>query len=149
MQAQRRPARRTTPLPSCRSWSWRGDSASRTRARRWCPFLEKVFYLQSFLWNCNDLFSVPWCPFLEKVPYLQSFLWNRNNLFSVPWCPFLEKVPYLQSLSCCRTVMIYSALRIRIRDLVPFWPLDPGFGMGKKINIRIGDEHPGSYFREI
>jgi hypothetical protein len=27
-------------------------------------------------------------------------------------------------------------LRIRIRDLVPFSPLDPGSGMGKKIKIR-------------
>jgi hypothetical protein len=30
-----------------------------------------------------------------------------------------------------------------------FDPLDPGSGMGKKIKIRIRDEHPGSYFREL
>jgi hypothetical protein len=26
--------------------------------------------------------------------------------------------------------------------------MDPGYGMGKKIRIRIRDEKPGSYFRE-
>jgi hypothetical protein len=26
---------------------------------------------------------------------------------------------------------------------------DPRFGMGKKIKIRIRDEHPGSHFREL
>jgi hypothetical protein len=34
---------------------------------------------------------------------------------------------------------------------VPFWPLDPGSGMGKKSGsaIRIRDKQPGSYFREL
>ncbi len=44
-------------------------------------------------------------------------------------------------------------LRNRIRDPVPFWPLDPGSGMVKKSGsgyvIRIRDEQPGSYFREL
>jgi hypothetical protein len=34
-------------------------------------------------------------------------------------------------------------LRIRVRDLVPFSPLDPGSGMGKKIKIRIRDPESG------
>jgi hypothetical protein len=42
---------------------------------------------------------------------------------------------------------------LRIRDPVPFRPLDPGSGMGIKsrsgYGIRIRDEHPGSYFREL
>ncbi len=44
-----------------------------------------------------------------------------------------------------------AVLRIRIRDLVPFWPLDPGSRMGKKSRWGsvILDEHPWSYFREI
>ncbi len=39
----------------------------------------------------------------------------------------------------------------RIRDLVPFLPLDPGSGMGKKSGSGSGirDEHPGLYFREL
>jgi hypothetical protein len=43
-----------------------------------------------------------------------------------------------------------TVLRIRIRNPVPFDPLirDPG-GMDKKIKIRLRDEHPGSYFREL
>jgi hypothetical protein len=37
---------------------------------------------------------------------------------------------------------------LRIRDPLPFFgPLDPGWV--KKIKIRISDEHPGSYFREL
>ncbi len=45
----------------------------------------------------------------------------------------------------------YAVLRFRIRDPVPFWPLDPGFGIrdGYKARIRIRDEQPGSYFREL
>jgi hypothetical protein len=37
-------------------------------------------------------------------------------------------------------------LRIRIRDPVPFWPLDPGSGMSKKSGSGSGirDEQPGS-----
>ncbi len=39
---------------------------------------------------------------------------------------------------------VYEAvLRIRIRDPVPFWPLYPGFGIGKKSRHDPG-EHPGS-----
>ncbi len=47
----------------------------------------------------------------------------------------------------------FTVFRIRIRDPVPFWPLDPGSGMGKKSRsrsgIRIQDEHPVSYFRVL
>jgi hypothetical protein len=39
-----------------------------------------------------------------------------------------------------------SVLWIRIRDPVPFLPLDPRSGMGKKINIRIRDEYFGNIF---
>jgi hypothetical protein len=35
---------------------------------------------------------------------------------------------------------------LRIRDPVPFCPLDPAW---KKIRIRIRDEQPGSNFREL
>ncbi len=42
-----------------------------------------------------------------------------------------------------------SLMPIRIRDPECFWPLDSVSGMGKKITIRIGDEHPGSDFREL
>ncbi len=45
----------------------------------------------------------------------------------------------------------WSVLRIRIRDRVPFWPLDPGSGMGRKSASGSGirDEQPGSYFLEL
>ncbi len=44
-----------------------------------------------------------------------------------------------------------AVLRIRIRDPVPFWPLDPGSGMGKQSESGSGirDEQPGSYFLEL
>ncbi len=46
-----------------------------------------------------------------------------------------------------------AVLLIRIRDPVPFWPLDPWSGMGKTSRsgsvIRNRDEHFGSYFREL
>ncbi len=37
-----------------------------------------------------------------------------------------------------------SVLRIRIRDPLPFWPMDPGLGMSN-VRIRIRDEQPESY----
>ncbi len=40
-----------------------------------------------------------------------------------------------------------AVLRIRIRDPVPFWPLDPGWWVKNRIRIR--DEQPGSYIREL
>ncbi len=49
--------------------------------------------------------------------------------------------------------LILAVLGIRIQDPVPFCPLYPGSGMGKKSRsisgIRIRDEYPGSYFREL
>jgi hypothetical protein len=44
--------------------------------------------------------------------------------------------------------MFYTVLRIRIRDPVPFRPLDPESGMGKNQDLD-RDEHFGSYFREL
>jgi hypothetical protein len=45
---------------------------------------------------------------------------------------------------------VLAVERIRIRDPVPFQPLDPGPGVGKKSGsrsgIRIRDVQPGSYF---
>ncbi len=48
-------------------------------------------------------------------------------------------------------VYVRPMLRIRIRDPVPFWPLDPESGMGKKSGSGSGirDEQPRSYFREL
>ncbi len=49
--------------------------------------------------------------------------------------------------------IVYPVLRNPIRDTVPFEPLDPGSGMGKKSRsgsgIRVLDEHPESYFLEL
>ncbi len=46
-----------------------------------------------------------------------------------------------------------AVLRIRIRDWVLFWPLDPGSGMGESQHpdpeSGIRDEQPGSYFLEL
>ncbi len=51
------------------------------------------------------------------------------------------------SLTPIRSIRwLLSVLRIRIRDWVPFWPLDPGW---EKVSIRIRDEQLGSYFLEL
>ncbi len=44
-----------------------------------------------------------------------------------------------------------AVLRIRIRDPVLLWPLDPGSGIGRKSasGSEIRDEQPGSYFLEL
>ncbi len=47
-------------------------------------------------------------------------------------CQWLHWTTKTWRLWWCRLVLL-------IRDPVPFWPLDPGFGMGKKIKIRILD----------
>jgi hypothetical protein len=51
-------------------------------------------------------------------------------------------------LLCCSTILPYifymnPVLRIRIRDPVPFSPLDPGSGIVKKIKIRFRDPESG------
>ncbi len=46
-------------------------------------------------------------------------------------------------------VSLCVAVRILDPGSMPFRPLDLGSGMGKKIRIRIRDEQPGSYFREL
>jgi hypothetical protein len=38
--------------------------------------------------------------------------------------------------------LVLDILRIRIRDPVPFWPLDPGFGMDKKSGSGSGMNNP-------
>jgi hypothetical protein len=43
-------------------------------------------------------------------------------------------------------VLYFSAEMLRMRDPVPFGPLDPGW---VKHRIRIRDDQPGSYFREL
>ncbi len=47
----------------------------------------------------------------------------------------------LAVVTAVRKIVTNSVLRIRIRDPVPFLPLDPGSG--------IRDEQPGSYFLEL
>jgi hypothetical protein len=48
-------------------------------------------------------------------------------------------------------VIISAVLRIRIRDPVLFWPLDPesGSGMGNKSGSVIWVEHPRSFVRKL
>ncbi len=55
---------------------------------------------------------------------------------------------YSDGMNVCT---IISSVRIRIRDPVPFWPLDPGSGMSRKSASGSGiqDEQPGSYFLEL
>jgi hypothetical protein len=48
--------------------------------------------------------------------------------------------------------VLYAVLRIRIRDPVPFWPLEPGSGMGKKSRSGSGmniPEHISESFETI
>jgi hypothetical protein len=49
--------------------------------------------------------------------------------------------------------MILATAVLPIRDPVPYLPMDPRSGMNKKSRsgswIRIRDEYPGSYFREL
>ncbi len=61
-----------------------------------------------------------------------------------------------RSFSCKRSKgqlssVFDAVLRIRIRDPVPFWPICPGSGMGRKpvSGSGIRDEQPGSYFLEF
>jgi hypothetical protein len=46
-------------------------------------------------------------------------------------------------------VLLLAVLRIRIRDPVPFWPLDPGSGIGFSRIPDLGSRIPNPYFREL
>jgi hypothetical protein len=53
-------------------------------------------------------------------------------------------------LTCVNKYMYLTAvLRIRIRDPVPFWPLDPGSGIGFFRIPDLGSRIPNSYFWEL
>ncbi len=58
--------------------------------------------------------------------------WDRN------WSSFLSFWLFFVFISV-----------LQIRDPMPFWPLDPGSGMVKKVKIRIRVENPGSHCREL
>jgi hypothetical protein len=45
--------------------------------------------------------------------------------------------------------VLFPVLRIRIRDPVPFWPLDPGSGIGFFRIPDLGSRIPNPYFREL
>jgi hypothetical protein len=65
----------------------------------------------------------------------------------------LDQVSRLHSAKSLDLIRKKPVLHIRIQDPVPFWPLDPGSGKGKKSGsgsgIRSRDEQPGSYFLEL
>ncbi len=86
----------------------------------------------------------------EKVfrSYLHFFEPSQPN--SQETAQKLEKCVLQQ----CLRITFYTYIQVlRIRDSVPFCPLDPGSGMGKKSGsgsgLRIRDEQPGSYFLEL
>jgi hypothetical protein len=77
-------------------------------------------------------------------------VWIRTQSAAVAIYLSQEEVSnfYLRELKTFDSSIVpVPVLRIRIRDPVPFRPLDPGFGMGKKFRIR--DEEPRSFFREL
>jgi hypothetical protein len=72
---------------------------------------------------------------INRWKFLQGFLVHNTSLNSEE----MKKMNFI------------PVLRIRIRDPVPFWLLDPGSGMGRKSASGSGirDEQPGSYFLEL
>ncbi len=66
---------------------------------------------------------------------------------SVRIYPFLVYLKHLNKhLKLHKKSAFFAVLQIQMRDPVLFRSLDPGW---EKIKIRIRDEYPGSYFREI
>jgi hypothetical protein len=80
---------------------------------------------------------------------------GQRQLFLTSW-KVKKAAEKIQKLSFKQNKIIFVSLFrpgavLRIRDPVPFWPLDLGSGMGKKSGSWSGirDEQPGSYFREL
>jgi hypothetical protein len=84
---------------------------------------------------------------VDPDPYLERI----GSVFNgVPWSVFDQKKIGIKNFRCFFSFLQFLAVS-RIRDPVPFLPLDPGSGIrdGKKVSIRIRDEQPGSYFLEL
>ncbi len=134
------------------------SAAARERRRQlcsWCPrcwhvLPENFPALSPGLWMCDGSAGNPsgdfvlfcyWLILLRDLPIRTSYDSVYNTYFSR-----LEEQPLILIENSLNFICIPVW---RIRDPVPFWPLDPGSGMGTKIKILIRDEHPGSYFRKL
>jgi hypothetical protein len=104
---------------------WRGSSFFINKS--WHTRHRKAYYVQVQVKPTSLLFSTFWT--FERWRYFKN-LWFK----AVRWGSGSGLKMPIRVLQAC----LSPVLRIRIRDLVPFWPLDPGSGMGKK-----------SYFREL
>jgi hypothetical protein len=89
---------------------------------------------------------------LFRIRYLPNKIPDPTVLIPQP-----TRLPYAVYLFNSDKAFTFLVLRIRIRDPLLFCPLDLGSGSGtrirdlgwEKIWIRIRDEHPESYFREL
>ncbi len=70
----------------------------------------------------------------------KKFINTKKNVSKLKKCPNFGALRYttinlihlLLLLATVTLLLLKAALRIRIRDPVPFWPQDPGCGRGKK-----------------
>ncbi len=51
-------------------------------------------------------------------------------------------VDILKKKKMLNNIQAVLRIRVRIQEPVPFWPLDPGFGMGKKLGSGSGMNNP-------
>ncbi len=80
-----------------------------------------------------------------------SLCLHRITDYCIEWSIYVKNEAHVEFLLILLYQMInriVTRLRIRIRDPVPFWPVDLGYDMGKKCGsgsgIRIRDLDPGS-----
>ncbi len=121
-----------------REWSMYSSGAGRGSGSRYQNFTDLT-------WKTARIFTV--------AMYVTYYSGLCKVIFSEP-DERLRSRRHLR-LGCCRSRhwegQGTAVLRIRIRDPMPFWPLDPGSGMGSKSASGSGirDEQPGSYFLEL
>ncbi len=80
--------------------------------------------------NCkarlNDIYSVLWI--WKQNPVRSTSFWAGFDLYEIIICINFCMFPYAYVIRVVNSLLT-AVLRIRIRDPVPFWPLDPGSGI--------------------
>ncbi len=103
-------------------------------------FHDKRFLVSFFLYRSGSISITFFCLNSESLPCTLSYWpWkHQSGPIQVISRDHANNVRDQQKFP----LIIYSVLRIRIRDPVTFWSLDPGSGMGKKSGSGSGMTNP-------
>ncbi len=94
---------------------------------------KNIWILRIRIRNTADIYGLVWFQGSEDActgPTWSLQSWRKSSRTTAK--AFSHSRRGVEALSSRKRLQTRAVLRIRIRDPVPFWPLDPGSGMGRK-----------------